>query len=85
MARSSKLWICATGSVSAAQDLREFLSLDEAARQAEFPALEAERKLHEEILVFELAAEVEVGAGRPVAERVLPVDRGHDALDVRGA
>ena len=43
-----------------AQDLRELLSLDQATRQAELPALETERKLHEEVLIFELATEIEI-------------------------
>ena len=45
----------------AAQDLRELLSLHEAARQPELPALDPERKFDQEILVFELAPEIEIG------------------------
>ena len=66
----------------AAQDLRELLSLDQATRQAELAALQAQRKLHQEVLVFELAAEIERAARRAVTEGVLPVDRGHDPFDV---
>ena len=84
MARSSKSLDLRHGQRQAAQDLRELLPLHQAARQAEFAALEAQRKLHQEILVLELAAEIESLARRAVTERVLPVDRGHDSLDVGG-
>ena len=51
---------------------------------AELAALETERKFHEEIAVFELAPEIEIGARRAVAERILPVDRVHHPLDIGG-
>jgi hypothetical protein len=66
-----------------AQDLRHLLPLHQAAGQLELAAFQAQRKLDQEVLVLELAPEVEVLALRPVAECVFPVDRGHDALDVR--
>jgi len=42
-----------------AQDLRELLPLHQAAWQAKFAALEAERKLHQVSLVLELATEIQ--------------------------
>ncbi len=68
----------------AAQYLRELLPLHQSARQAETPALQPQREFDQEVLVLELAAEIQVLARRPVAERVLPVHRSHDALDVGG-
>jgi hypothetical protein len=67
-----------------AQRLRELLALYEAPRQPELPAFEAQRKLDQKALILELAAEIEVDAGRTVAKGVLPVDGLHDAFDVGG-
>ncbi len=44
-------------------------------------AAQAEREFDEEVLVFLFAAESEVFAWRPVAKRILPVERRHDRLD----
>src|SRR5581483_10817689 len=41
-----------------------------------------ERELHQEILILLFAAEGEVLPGRCTAERILPVQRGHDRLDL---
>ncbi len=65
-----------------AQRLVELLALDQPFGQQEVAAAQAERKLHEEVLVLLLATERQLRARRAVAEGVLPVERAHDALDV---
>src|SRR6202008_4613610 len=41
-----------------------------------------EREFHQVVLILLLAPQIEVLAGRTVTEGILPVDRGHDLLDV---
>ena len=50
--------------------------------QQKAAAAQAERKIHEKILVFLLSPEGEINTRRAIAERVLPVHRRHDCLDL---
>src|SRR5690606_12840626 len=64
------------------EHLVELLPLDQPLRQQEAPAAQAEREFDEEVLILELAAESEILSRRPVVEGILPIDGGHDLLDL---
>jgi hypothetical protein len=66
-----------------AQDLRKLLALDQAAWHAQSPALDAERKAHEEFPVVLLAPKAHVPARRTVAEGFVPVRAFCQFLDRR--
>ena len=72
----------ATGSVSLRSVWFSFWPWMSPFGQQEVSAAQAERKFHEEVLVLLLATKRELGARWTILERVLPVERAHDALDV---
>ena len=69
----------------APQHLVELLPLNQALRELDVAASKAQRKFDQEILILLLAAERQILARRAVAERVLPVQRSHDRLDLARA
>ena len=64
------------------QSLIESLTLDEPLGEQHLAATQAERKLDQEVLILLLATQGEILTGRAVAKRILPVQGGHDRLDL---
>ena len=80
--RSSELVDLCHGQGQPSQHHGESLAFDQALGQLDLAAADPERKLHQEIPILLLAPKAPLGAGRSVAERLLPVHRAHHSLDL---
>ena len=69
----------------APQCLVELLSLYQALGQLDPAPPDPQGELHQEVLILLFAPEGEILTRRPVAEGVLPVERGHDRFDLARA
>ena len=82
--RRSKRWTSATGSAALRSTCSSFCPCTRPGGSTKPCLLHAEREAHQEIALVLLAAEAELLARRAIAERVLPVQRADQRLDLRG-